>query len=67
MAGKWLQNANERMEKKGTKGAFSGWADRKGMSTREAASKVMADKEDYSPERVKQANFARNAMRAGKS
>ena len=67
MAGKWLQNANERMEKKGTKGAFSGWADRKGMSTSEAASKVMADTEDYSPERVKEANFDRNAMRAGKS
>jgi len=61
----WLQKATDRMEKKGTKGAFSSWAERKGMSTREAASKVMANKENYDPARVKQANFARNAIKAG--
>lgn len=56
----WIQDATDEMEKKGTKGAFSSWAASRGMSTPEAAHKVMSHKDHYSKSRVKQANFARN-------
>ena len=42
------------------KGKFTAWAQSKGMSVQEAASQVMANKENYSPTTVKRANFAKN-------
>jgi hypothetical protein len=42
------------------KGKFTSWAQSHGMSVQEAASKVMANKEDYSSTVVKRANFAKN-------
>lgn len=60
----FLQKANKSIKERGTKGVFSEWAKRKGMTSKQAASHVMANKEDYSPSRVKQANFAKNAMRS---
>lgn len=43
------------------KGTFTAAANRHGMGVQEFASKVLANKEDYSPAMVKKANFARNA------
>ncbi len=63
MAGKWIQSATERMEKKGTKGSFRGIAERMGMSTAGAAKKIMANKDEYSAAKVKKANFARNVAK----
>lgn len=63
MAKKWIQDATDEMDRKGTKGAFSSWAQHHGMSTKEAASKVMSNKNKYSPKIVKRANFARNVER----
>lgn len=46
------------------KGKFTSWAKKHGMSVKEAASKVMANKENYSPTVVKRANFAKNFAHA---
>ncbi len=43
------------------RGKFTAWAKSKGMGVQEAASQVMANKEEYSPTIVKRANFAKNA------
>jgi len=43
------------------KGKFTESANRAGMGVQEFASKVLANKEDYSSTQVKRANFARNA------
>lgn len=43
------------------KGKFTAAAKARGMGVQEFASKVLANKEDYSPLMVKRANFARNA------
>lgn len=43
------------------RGKFTAWAKSKGMGVQEAASKVMSNKEEYSPTIVKRANFAKNA------
>ena len=43
------------------KGKFTAWANAHNMGVQEAASHVMANKEDYSPTIVKRANFAKNA------
>lgn len=43
------------------KGTFTAAATKHGMGVQEFASKVLANKEDYSPAMVKKANFARNA------
>jgi len=45
------------------KGKFTASANRAGMSVQEFASKVLANKEDYSSTQVKRANFARNAAK----
>jgi hypothetical protein len=45
------------------KGKFTEWAKSKGMSVQEAASKVMANPDEYSSTIVKRANFARNAKK----
>ena len=45
------------------KGKFTAAAKARGMGVQEFASKVLANKEDYSPLMVKRANFARNASR----
>ena len=45
------------------KGTFTAAATRHGMGVQEFASKVLANKEDYSPAMVKKANFARNAAK----
>ena len=42
------------------KGTFKAQATRMDMSVQEAASHILANKEDYSPAMVKKANFARN-------
>lgn len=43
------------------RGKFTAWASSRGMGVQEAASKVMANKENYSPGVVRMANFAKNA------
>lgn len=63
MAGKWIQNATERMKEKGTEGSFRRIAHRMGMSTGEAARHIMANKGDYPASTVKKANFARNVAK----
>lgn len=45
------------------KGTFTAAASRHGMGVQEFASKVLANKENYSPAMVKKANFARNARK----
>jgi hypothetical protein len=45
------------------KGKFTSWAESHGMGVQEAASHVMANKEDYSSTIVKRANFAKNASK----
>ena len=47
--------------KKSNEGKFTEWAKAHHMGVQEAASHVMANKEDYSPTIVKRANFAKNA------
>ena len=42
---------------------FTAAAKKRGMGVQEFASKVLANKEDYSPAMVKKANFARNARK----
>lgn len=43
------------------KGKFTAWAKKRGMSVQEAANKVMANKEKYTADVVRMANFAKNA------
>ena len=45
------------------RGTFTAAAKKRGMSVQKFASKVLANKENYSPAMVKKANFARNASR----
>ena len=45
------------------RGTFTAAANKRGMGVQEFASKVLANKEDYSPAMVKKANFARNASK----
>ena len=45
------------------RGTFTAAAKKRGMGVQEFASKVLANKEDYSPAMVKKANFARNASK----
>lgn len=45
------------------RGTFTAAAKKRGMSVQEFASKVLANKEDYSTAMVKKANFARNASK----
>lgn len=45
------------------RGTFTAAAKKRGMGVQEFASKVLSNKEDYSPAMVKKANFARNASR----
>ena len=45
------------------RGTFTAAAKKRGMDVQEFASKVLANKEDYSSVMVKKANFARNASR----
>lgn len=42
-------------------GKFTNWAQARGMSVQEAASKVMSNTDQYPPSVVKMANFAKNA------
>ena len=67
MAEKFLQKANQEMEKKGTKGDFKAWVkdNMKGKSTCAAAKSIMdmeekARKKKYSAKVRKMANFAHN-------
>lgn len=48
---------------KNKRGTFTAAAKKHGMGVQEFASKVLANKEDYSPAMVKKANFARNASK----
>lgn len=45
------------------RGTFTAAAKKRGMGVQEFASKVLANKDDYSPAMVKKANFARNASK----
>jgi len=45
------------------KGKFTKWAQDKNMGVQEAANTVMENKEEYRPEIVKMANFAKNAKK----
>ena len=45
------------------RGTFTAAATKHGMGVQEFASKVLANKEDYSPAMVKKANFAKNASK----
>lgn len=48
---------------KNKRGTFTAAAKKHGMGVQEFASKVLANKEDYSPTMVKKANFTRNASK----
>lgn len=48
-------------------GKFTAWAKKRGMSVAEAADKVMANKNKYSTDVVKMANFAKNARSFNKA
>lgn len=48
---------------KNKRGTFKAAATKHGMGVQQFASKVLANKEDYSPAMVKKANFARNATK----
>ena len=48
-------------------GKFTAWAKKRGMSVPEAADKVMANKNKYSTDVVKMANFAKNARSFNKA
>lgn len=68
MAEKFLQKANQEMEKKGTKGDFKAWVkdNMEGKSTCAAAKSIMEMEEEerkkkYSAKVRKMANFAHNA------
>lgn len=65
-AGRWMQQVNEQMERKGTKGAFSRWARSQGMSTNQAAQKVTENPSEYSPRRRKRAQLAKTFSRFSK-
>lgn len=43
------------------RGKFTAWAKKRGMTVSEAANKVMSNKDRYTPDVVKMANFAKNA------
>ena len=45
------------------RGTFTAAAKKRGMGVQQFASKVLANKEDYSPAMVKKANFAKNASK----
>lgn len=45
------------------RGTFTAAATKHGMGVQEFASKVLANKDDYSPAMVKKANFAKNASK----
>lgn len=65
----FLNNESKEMKaggiyiKPSKRGTFTAAATKHGMGVQEFASKVLANKEDYSPAMVKKANFARNASR----
>lgn len=63
MAKHWMQKASDRMKQKGTEGSFTRIAKRMGMSTKQAANHIMANKGDYPASTVKKANFAKNATK----
>lgn len=60
MANKWIQKATQKMKAKGTTGAFSKQAKNAGMTTKQFANKVLSNKDDYSSNTVKRAQFAKN-------
>ena len=61
--GNFFQKANERMEKKGTKGLFKRQAERHGMTTEQWASHV---ENSPDPKQRERANFAEVGMRMSK-
>lgn len=62
MAGKWMQAARKRMEKKGTEGSLTKAAHGAGYkSALSYAHHIKANKEDYGTEKRREANFAINA------
>lgn len=61
---KWMQKAATKMKKKGTVGSFSAKAKRAGKSTLAYANYVLAHKGQFSAATIKQANFARNAIKS---
>ena len=74
MAEKFVQKANQKMEKKGTKGDFKAWVkeNMKGKDTCAAAASIMdmdekARKKKYGTKVVKMANFAHNTCGMKKS
>ena len=63
----FLQKANKRMEKKGTKGEFTAKAKKAGYTKEDGsgdaqayAKHVLANKDDFDEETIKQAQFALN-------
>jgi hypothetical protein len=56
----WIQDAEKKMKKKGTVGAFTKQAERAGMSTTDFAKKVLANKENYTQTTVDRAQFMKN-------
>jgi len=63
---KWLQKASKKISKKGTKGAFAAKAKRAGKSTLAYANYVLSHKGQFSATTIKQANFAKNAIKSRK-
>ncbi len=73
MAKKWIQKVVKRIERRGTKGAFSKEAKKHGMDTLEYANKVLADAKDQEKplsekmlKKVRRAIAAKNMIKASK-
>ena len=64
---KWMQVVAAEIEAKGTEGEFSRKAKRAGMTTLQYANKVLANKSRYSTKTIRQAVFAKNAIKASRN
>ncbi len=69
----WLQDASKKMEKKGTKGEFTAKAKKAGYTKEDGsgdaqayAKHVLANKDDFDEETIKQAQFAANVGKMAK-
>jgi len=67
MADNWIQSVDKEMEKKGTKGAFTKQAKKKGMSVKEFAMEVKNNPSDYSETTRKRGQFALNMEKIAKN
>jgi len=60
-SGRWMQQARQRMEQKGTVGAFTRQAKARGMTPTQFANYVLSHKNRFSTTTIRRAVFAKNA------